>query len=74
MDVIDVWFIMATLRRGAKTIFQLLIISTGSIKKVFILGDSMAKLCRIGKIREQLTKKIKYMTRLENKKMHLSLP
>ena len=43
MDVINIWFIMATLRRGAKTIFQLLIISTGSIKKVFILGDSMAK-------------------------------
>ena len=43
MDVINVWFIMTTLTRGAKTIFQLLITSTGSIKKVFILGDSMAK-------------------------------
>ena len=42
-DVINVWFIMTTLRRGAKTIFQLLITSTGLIKKVFILSDTMAK-------------------------------
>lgn len=34
---------MTTLTRGAKTIFQLLITSTESIKKVFVLGDSMAK-------------------------------